>query len=256
MPSTRSSRSAFCGAVTDRIRLIPNIVVLPYRNPFIVAKAVATIDALTDGRFTLAVGTGYLRGEYRALGVDFDERNRLFGEALDVLKGVWTVDDFTYEGSGFSARGQSVNPKPAKVPPIWIGGNSSVARQRVATSADGWAPFRAPAVLATTSKTQALETVDDLAVMLDDLWERVDQAGRSRSEIDVSFSCAAGGDPASSHFDADAHRAGVAELAALGVTWVHVGVPGDSIDHAVEILVRYGEEVIARPRGIGGRSGT
>ena len=136
--------------MTDRIRLIPNIVVLPYRNPFLVAKTVATIDALSGGRFTLAVATGYLRGEYRALGVDFDERNRLFDEALEVLKGVWTTDDFSYEGTGFSARGQSVYPKPAPVPPIWIGGNSALSRQRVATAADGWTPFRAPAQLAAT----------------------------------------------------------------------------------------------------------
>jgi probable F420-dependent oxidoreductase len=237
---------AFCSAVTDRIRLIPNIVVLPYRNPFLVAKTVATIDALSGGRFTLAVATGYLRGEYRALGVDFDERNRLFDEALEVLKGVWTTDDFSYEGAGFSARGQSVNPKPAPVPPIWIGGNSALSRQRVATAADGWTPFRAPAQLAATSKTPVLETVGDLAVMLEDLWARVDRAGRDRREIDVSFGCEAGGDPASASFDADAHRAGLAALADLGVTWAHVGVPGDSIEHAVETLERYGEEVIAQ----------
>ena len=59
---------AFVAAVTDRLRLIPNIVVLPYRNPFVVAKAIATIDVLSGGRFTLATATGYLKGEYKALG--------------------------------------------------------------------------------------------------------------------------------------------------------------------------------------------
>ena len=68
---------SFCAAVTDRMRLIPNILVLPYRNPFVVAKSVATLDALSGGRFTLAVATGYMRGEYKALGVDFEERNAL-----------------------------------------------------------------------------------------------------------------------------------------------------------------------------------
>ena len=62
----------------------------------------------------------------------------------------------------------------------------------------------------------------------------------------MSFGCEAGGNPASASFDADAHRAGLAELESLGVTWAHVGVPGDSIEHAVETLERYGEEVIAR----------
>src|ERR1700680_3754442 len=76
---------SFCAAVTERIRLIPNIVVLPYRHPLIVAKMVATLDALSEGRFTLAVATGYLRGEYKALGVDFEQRNTLFDQAVEVM---------------------------------------------------------------------------------------------------------------------------------------------------------------------------
>ena len=119
---------AFCAAVTERILLIPNEVVLPYRNPLLVAKSVATIDALSGGRFVLAVGTGYLKGEYRALGVDFDERNALFDEALEVMRGVWTTDDFQYEGRNFTAHGQTANPKPSGPIPIWIGGNSRLSR--------------------------------------------------------------------------------------------------------------------------------
>src|SRR3954463_13571529 len=80
---------SFVAGVTNHIQLIPNIVVLPYRNPFLVAKSAATIDALSGGRFVLSVATGYLRSEYRALGVDFDRRNELFDEALAVLRGVW-----------------------------------------------------------------------------------------------------------------------------------------------------------------------
>ena len=64
----------FAAARTTTLRLIPNIVVLPYRNPFVVAKSGATLDLLSDGRFTLAVGVGYLKREFAALGVDFDER--------------------------------------------------------------------------------------------------------------------------------------------------------------------------------------
>lgn len=239
---------AFCSAVTDRVRLIPNIAVLPYRNPFVVAKTVATIDALSGGRFTLAVGTGYLRGEYRALGVDFEQRNRLFDEALEVLRGVWTSDDFSYEGAGFSARGQSANPKPVPIPPIWIGGNSALSRRRVAATADGWVPFRAPVQLAATAKTSALDTVHDLTVMLDDLWEQVDRAERDRNTIDVSFGCTAGGDPASPTFNPELHLEGLAELADLGVTWTSVGVPGDSLGHALETLERYGESIIQAER--------
>src|SRR3954447_5706319 len=149
---------AFVAGVTSRIRLIPNIVVLPYRNPFLVAKSAATIDALSGGRFVLSVATGYLRSEFRSLGVDFERRNELFDEALAVLRGVWTTDEFSYEGSGFTAKGVTANPKPAHVP-IWIGGNSALTRRRVAERGDGWNPFPAPAQLAQTARTQVLETL-------------------------------------------------------------------------------------------------
>src|SRR3954447_8634642 len=85
----------FAAARTTTLRLIPNIVVLPYRNPFVVAKSGATLDLLSDGRFTLAVGVGYLKREFAALGVDFDERGQLFDESLEVIRGIWTTDDFS-----------------------------------------------------------------------------------------------------------------------------------------------------------------
>ena len=72
----------FAAAHTATLRLIPNVVVLPYRNPFVVAKAGATLDLLSGGRFTLAVGVGYLKREFAALGVNFDERGALVEEAL------------------------------------------------------------------------------------------------------------------------------------------------------------------------------
>lgn len=234
---------SFVAAVTDRLRLIPCILVLPYRNPFLVAKSVATIDALSGGRFVLSVATGYLKSEYRALGVDYEQRNALFDEALEVIRGVWAGDDFAYEGSNFSAVGQTVNPKPAHVP-IWIGGNSKIARARVATGGDGWNPFPAPATLARTAKTPVLETIDDLAGMLDDLWRRVGEADRDPASIDVAFMTERGGSPATDAFDADAHREGLDELADLGVTWNSVGIPGDSLEHALETVERYGEQVI------------
>jgi probable F420-dependent oxidoreductase len=229
-------------AATERLRLIPNILVLPYRNPFITAKAAATLDALSDGRFVLSVATGYLRSEYRALGVDFEARNALFDEALHVLRGVWAEDEFAFEGSGYVASGVSANPKPAHVP-IWIGGNSPLTRRRVATHGDGWNPFPAPAWLAKTSRTIPLEGLDDLAPMLDHLWRHVEEAGRDRSAIDVAFTTGQPG-PADDGFDAGAHLAALDDMAALGVTWNSIGVPGDSLERAIEAVERYGAEVI------------
>jgi probable F420-dependent oxidoreductase len=237
---------SFCAAATEHLRLIPNILVLPYRNPFVVAKAAATLDVLSGGRFTLAVGAGYLKGEFAALGVDHAERNDLFDEALDVLKAIWTSDEVTVEGRHFSARGITAHPRPASQPhpPIWIGGNSSTARQRVADHGDGWAPFPAAPLVAKTARTVVLDSPALLAEAIDDLRRRLDAVGRDPATVDITFANPAGGDPATTDFDADAHLEGLAELADLGVTWVQVALPGDSLDHALDTLHRYGEEVV------------
>jgi probable F420-dependent oxidoreductase len=238
----------YAAAVTTTLRLVPNIVVLPYRNPFVVAKAGATLDLLSGGRFTLAVGAGYLKGEFAALGVDHGERNELFDEALGVLRAIWTGDDVTVEGRHFSARGITAHPRPLSDPhpPIWIGGNSGRARQRVAEHGDGWCPFPAPAIVANTARTASLDTAEAFAEAVDDLRRRLDAAGRDPAGVDVCFANPAGGNPADDGFDADAHLEGLAGLADTGVTWVQVGLPGDSVEHAAEVAQRYGESVIAR----------
>jgi len=234
---------AVVATVTERLRLIPNIVVLPYRNPFIVAKASASLDLLSDHRFVLSVATGYLRSEYRSLGVDFEQRNVLFDEALTVMRGVWAEDDFHFEGHGFVAGGVTSNPKPGHVP-IWIGGNSALTRRRVAAHADGWNPFPATEGLARTARTVPLEGLDDLIPMLDDLWIQVDKAGRDRSEIDVAFTTGLPG-PADPAFRPAEQLEMLDKLSGLGVTWVSPFIPGASLDQAVEAIERYGREVIA-----------
>ena len=237
---------AFAAAATKTIRLIPNVVVLPYRNPFIVAKAGATLDLLSGGRFTLSVGAGYLKSEFAALGVDHAERNELFDESIDVLRAIWTSDDVTFEGRHFNARGVTAHPRPVTCPPIWIGGNSAAARRRVAARGDGWAPFPAPPQLAATARTAGLFTLDDLAAAVDHLRAAVNEAGRSADDIDIMFSNFAGGDPSSAAFNVDEHIEGLHALAALGVTWVQVGAPGDDIERAIATYDRYGELVISK----------
>lgn len=238
----------FAAAHTTTLRLIPNIVVLPYRNPFVVAKAGATLDLISDGRFTLAVGVGYLKREFAALGVDFDGRADLFEEALHVIREVWTTDDLSYEGKHFSAKGITAHPKPVSAPhpPIWVGGNTSAARARVAKYAQGWCPFRAPALLAQTARTAALETTDNLKTGIDDLRRRLDEAGRDPLDVDITFTNNAGGTPGSADFKADEFLDGVTELEKAGVTWIQVNVPGDSLAHAVEAIEGFGESVIGR----------
>lgn len=240
---------AYAAAHTTTLRLIPNIVVLPYRNPFVVAKSGATLDLLSGGRFTLAVGVGYLKREFAALGVDFDQRAALFEEALEVIRGIWTTDDFSYEGRHFTASGITAHPRPVSAPhpPIWIGGNTSAARRRVVAHGDGWCPFPAPAVLAQTARTAAMDA-DGLAAGVEDLRRRFDDAGRDWSVIDVTFTNADGGIPGSDDFNADAYLDGLERLAAVGVTWVQVTLPGDSVTRLLETIEQFGKTVISATR--------
>ncbi|KUH99086.1 LLM class F420-dependent oxidoreductase [Mycobacterium sp. IS-3022] len=236
----------YAAATTTTLRLIPNIVVLPYRNPFVVAKAGATLDLLSEGRFTLGVGVGYLKREFAALGVDFEERAALFEEALEVIRGIWTTDDYSYQGRHFTASGITAHPRPVSHPhpPIWIGGNTTAARKRVVAYGDGWCPFPAPALLAQTARTATMDT-ETLASGIDDLRRRFDEAGRDWSRIDITFTNPEGGSPGSDDFKADAYLAGLEKLAATGVTWVQVGLPGDSLSHVLETIERFGKSVIA-----------
>lgn len=238
----------FAAAHTRTLRFIPNIVVLPYRNPFVVAKSGATLDLLSGGRFTLAVGVGYLKGEFAALGVDFDERTELVEESLDVIRAIWTGDNVSFEGRHFRARGITAHPRPATSPhpPIWIGGNTGKARQRVATRGDGWAPFAAPPGLAGTARTAAMDSIEALAAGVADLRRRCEEAGRDWTAIDVCFSNLAGGRLGGDDFDASAYLDGLGHLADAGVTWVQVAVPGDGLSQTIEAITQFGESVIKK----------
>ncbi|WP_209305814.1 LLM class F420-dependent oxidoreductase [Mycobacterium sp. PS03-16] len=238
----------FAAAHTTTLRLIPNIVVLPYRNPFLVAKAGATLDLLSGGRFTLAVGVGYLKREFAALGVDFDERAEVFEEALAAIRAVWTTDDLSFEGRHFSAHGITAHPRPSARPhpPIWIGGNTGAARERVATFGAGWCPFPATAALAQTARTAALESRERLGAAIADLHRRLAAHGRDPHTVDVTFTNVGGGEPGDDDFDADRYLEGAAAFARCGVTCLQVTIPGDSLARAQEAIERFGTQVIAR----------
>ena len=107
---------AFCAAATTRLRLLTYLLVLPYRNPLLMAKTVATVDQLSGGRLTIGAGSGYLRSEFAAMGVEFEERGALLEEALDVLRQVWAGESFTGEGRHFTAPRQVSVPGPVQRP--------------------------------------------------------------------------------------------------------------------------------------------
>ncbi len=238
---------AFAAAKTTTLRLVPNVVVLPYRNPFVVAKAGATLDLLSDGRFTLAVGAGYLKGEFAALGVEHARRNELFNESLAAIKAIWTGDDISFAGEHFNARGITAHPRPVSEPhpPIWIGGNSGQARQRVADFGNGWCPFPAAAGVAATSRTTPLDSHERLVELIDDLRQRVEAADRDPATIDIAFSNLIGSNARGGSLNAVAELDGIVKLAESGVTWLQVPLPGDSLAHVIESIQQYGELVIA-----------
>jgi probable F420-dependent oxidoreductase len=240
------SALAFCAAVTERLRLITHLLVLPYRNPLLAAKQIATVDVLSAGRVTVGAGAGYLRSEFAALGVDFDERNELFDEAITAMRGIWSTDGFAFTGRHFVAQGQVGRPRPVQQsgPPIWIGGNSRRARQRAVDLGDGWMPFFAPPTVARSTRTPALSTVDELRAGTADLQSLAQAAGRDPADLDVMVD-AVGAAAVFTSGSADEHLTTLTELEAAGVTWVVVGVHGDDVGHALDDLAAYGERVLA-----------
>ena len=203
-------------AVTERIMLLTYLAVVPYRNPLLLAKSAATVDMISKGRMILGVGTGYLKGEFFALGVDFDERNALFDEALDVLPMHWSGEPFSYEGRHFNARDIIARPSPRRQIPIWIGGNARITRRRVATRAQGWMPMSGPPEMATTTRTAHFSGLDDIAEAVRDLKE---MAGDRAGELDVMvlYSDDSILQPGK---DVERHREMLGRIADIGATWV------------------------------------
>lgn len=240
----------FVAAATERLKLVTNLVVAPYRNPFLLAKAAATVDKLSGGRLILGLGAGYQKSEFFALGVDFDERNALFDEALEALPRHWSGDPFSQKGSHFDAREVIARPRPVQNPiPIWIGGNSKLSRRRVARCAQGWMPMLGGAQLSTTARTPAIESLDQLAGMIKGVREDAEANGRTDPiDIMTSYSGTSSRDPAA---DADRHREALAEREKAGITHVVISAPVHSAAETKDFLAAFGETYIALPATVG-----
>lgn len=220
------------------MRLLTYLAVAPYRNPFLLAKAAASLDKISGGRFTLGIGTGYQKSEFHALGVDFDERNALFDEALDVLPLHWSGEPFSYDGRHFSAHDIIARPRPVQTPiPIWIGGNSKLTRRRVAQHAQGWMPMSGGAQLSTTARTRELGPIGELAGQITEVREAAIAAGRS-DHIDVVYSYS--NEIGSAAVDSGHHREVFADLEKAGVDWVTVSCRIEGLSATVDFLESFG----------------
>jgi probable F420-dependent oxidoreductase len=130
----------FLAAVTRRIGLGTEVLILPQRQPALVAKQISTLDTLSGGRMRVGLGVGWQECEYEALGTDFHQRGSMLDEAIPLLRAYWSQESIDFEGAHFKATRLAMEPKPPQGAgiPLWIGGDSRPALRRAGTLGDGW----------------------------------------------------------------------------------------------------------------------
>jgi probable F420-dependent oxidoreductase len=167
---------------TRTIKLGTSVLVVPYRNPLVTAKILATIDRLSNGRLLLGMGVGWLREEFEALAAPpFEERGQVTDEYIALMRTTWTTDPVSFEGRYYRVKDVHALPKPAQTRgiPIWIGGHTDSALKRTAVLGDAWHPIgqRPPAML----------LPDEYAAKVKQLQSYAHQAGRDPRTIALTF---------------------------------------------------------------------
>ena len=203
---------AYMAAVTSRVTLGTEVLVLPQRQPALVAKQVSTLDTLSGGRIRLGVGVGWQESEYDALGESFRTRGARMDDAIRLLRAYWTDAEVTTAGPHYRTISMAMEPKPPQGArlPIWIGGNSEAAYRRVGRFGDGWLASRV------ADPASARESIESIR-------RHAEQAGRDPGAIGLqSMVAPPPRDAAGKTFyaDHDAVVARVAALKAMGFEWV------------------------------------
>lgn len=230
---------------TTRLKLFSNIIVLPYRNPFILAKSAACLDVLSNGRLILGVGAGYMQGEFDALGVDISTRGQKVEDALLALKSAWSGQAFSLKGQHFDAANNQSLPRPIQDPhpPIWMGGNSKAAMRRAAKYCDGWLPFPVKGKLAKHVRTNALANIDDLQTAIKQL-RQFEKEFQRNTPLDICM-ITFGMDM---HTTIKSEKSAILEqcqqLQALGVSWINVSLPCESQQQYRDACSEFSEEII------------
>ena len=173
----------FLAGCTKRVRLGTHVLILPYRNPVLTAKMLATLDVLSEGRVILGAGVGWMEEEFQAMGLDtFKQRGAVTDEFIQLYKELWTKESPEFHGEHYQISGAGFEPKPTQKPhpPIWIGGHTGPAIRRAAKYGDGWMPIglRPPAIL----------EPEELAVKIAHLRQLTVAAGRPENAVDLTFS--------------------------------------------------------------------
>ena len=233
---------AFVAGAAKQLKLFTNILVLPYRNPFLTAKAAATLQILSGNRLLLGVGIGYQREEFEALGVRYEERGALMDEALETIRLAWAGGEVVKQGRHFNAVGNEPRPVPTSPPPIWVGGGSDKAIERAARAGDGWAPYFVMETNDPTVRKSAVVSMDHFAGKVARLCEQREKLGRTgRFDLAVAPPFRP---QAADRASAQRYLDEVGQLAEHGVNWVWSPLPAPSLAAYLDFVAWFGEEII------------
>lgn len=235
---------AFCAAVTDRIRLLTWVLAAGYRNPLFAAHQISTLDRLSAGRLVVGVGTGYLRGEFRAVGADFEHRRAALDEFLRVVPAAWhepTVSD----GPGWSAPGNVVQPAPVQRPrpPIWVHGNGPWATERAAR-ADGWIGAMTNEAMTRTIRTTAIPDHRSLAAGIERVRAARDRLGHTSTPFEIVVTGAVPTFDVRRPWEVEPIREELGNLASMGATLVMINVIGDDAAASEDTVRKFADDFL------------
>jgi len=243
--------AAFIAAKTEKLRLVTSVTVVPHRPPVLTAKIIATIDVLSEGRFTWGIGVGWCREEFEAIGAEpFPERGAVTDETIAVCRELWTVEDPSFNGKYAKFSNVFFQPRPVqRRVPIWVGGESGPAMRRTATLGDAWYPIG-------TNPKNRLDTLERLRAGYERIRTRVSDAGRSASDVSLAYRFLQSGrgipekaDNGDRRLGSGDNKAIVADLRALrdlGVIAVDFSFGGDTADVLLAEMRRFREDVLAK----------
>jgi probable F420-dependent oxidoreductase len=180
----------YAAAVTERIRLATGIVIMPQRNPVVLAKQIASLDVLSGGRFTLGIGVGYLEPEFKAIGANFPDRGAVTDEFVEAMQALWYQERPEYHGAHVDFAGVDAHPRPVQRPvPIVVGGHTAAAYRRSVARGAGWYGFAMTPETAAASVDGLRKAADevDRPAELGDLELTITPRGRLTPETAAAF---------------------------------------------------------------------
>jgi probable F420-dependent oxidoreductase len=232
---------AYLAGRTRRIHLGASVIVLPYRHALVAAKAAATVDQASGGRFIFGVGVGWDEAEFVDLKLPFRERGRLSDDYLRAIKAAWAADVPEYKGPYVSFTGATFSPRPAQQPhpPIWVGGSpggvSAPAVRRCAELGDAWHPL-----------ALSLDDIEKGYATLRDLAAKVGRRGAvglaPRNALDLTDSPKAEGRAA---FQGSVGQVAsdIRRVRGLGAGWMTFDLPRTGVPAMMRAMERLAREV-------------